>query len=173
MKGYKCNLKIDELNKKRQHFWEVKTNKNEPNWITWKIIKRATLFDELKASLLLNEYNIKPLKGCINHLIDENGNEYKVPNYCINDPYYVKDLDNTNIVEEKIKIRFYGNQQNFKLEVNNKITGKELKNEIIKYLHLEENKKIRLFEGGAEIKDNELLSQHKLSADKPVFLVIN
>ena len=174
MKAYKCDLKIDELNKKRQDFWEVKTNRNEPNWITWKIIRRAINFDEFKASLLLNEYNIKPLKGCINHLVDEKGNEYKIPNYCINDPYFVKNLDNTNVIEKKIEITIYGNNQlNFKLEVVNKITGKELKNEIIKYLKLKKNKTIRLFESGSEIKDNELLSQHKLGDNKPVFLIIN
>ena len=173
MKGYKCNLTIDELNKKREYFWKDKTNKNGPNWITWKIIHRAIKFDEFKASLLLNEYNIKPLKGCINHLIDKNGNEYKIPNYCINDPYFEKKLENNDVLEESITIRLYGGQQDFKLDLSNKLTGKELKDEIIKYLNLEENKTIRLFENGSEIKDNHFLSQHKLNNEKSVFFIIN
>jgi hypothetical protein len=28
----------------------------------------------------------------INFLIDEFGNEYRIPNYCINDPYFEKNL---------------------------------------------------------------------------------
>lgn len=28
MKAYTCNLKIDELNKKREYFWSIKTNIN-------------------------------------------------------------------------------------------------------------------------------------------------
>ena len=74
MKAYKCDLKIDELNKKRDHFWEVKTNHKTKNWPTWNTIKRAVLFDEFRSSLLLEEYKITPINGCINHLVDSKGN---------------------------------------------------------------------------------------------------
>ena len=88
MKGYKCNLKIDELNKKREYFWNIKTNYKNKNWKIWDVIKRAVLFDELRATLLLEEYNIKTVNGCINHLIDSDGNYYRIPNYCINEPSF-------------------------------------------------------------------------------------
>jgi len=55
MKGYKCDLKIDELNQKREHFWKVKTNTKNKNWIVWSTIKRALKYDEKRASLLLEE----------------------------------------------------------------------------------------------------------------------
>ena len=90
MKAYKCDLKINELNSLRQRFWKVKTNHNNKNWITWDVIKRAVSFDELRASILLEEYQIKPVDGCINHLIDSNGNDYKIPNFLINEPYFEK-----------------------------------------------------------------------------------
>lgn len=172
MRAYKCDLKIDELYKKREIFWKIKTNRNENNWITWKIIHRAVSYDEMRANLLLEEYKIKTVNGCINHLIDENGNHYKIPNYCINEPYFEKELENENIKEEKITIHIYGNQSNFMIEVNNNLNGKELKNKIIKYLNLNENKILRLFVGGIEIKDSNFLYQYKINKERPVFLLI-
>ena len=172
MRAYKCDLKIDELYKKREIFWKIKTNPNGNNWITWKIIHRAVSYDEMRANLLLEEYKIKTVNGCINHLIDDNGNQYKIPNYCINEPYFEKVLENDNIKEEMITIHIYGNQLNFMLEVNNNLNGKELKNKIIKYLNLNENKIVRLFVGGIEIKDSNFLYQYKINKERPVFLLI-
>ena len=126
----------------------------------------------MRANLLLEEYKIKTVNGCINHLIDENGNQYKIPNYCINEPYFEKVLENDNIKEEMITIHIYGNQLNFMLEVNNNLNGKELKNKIIKYLNLNENKIVRLFVGGIEIKDSNFLYQYKINKERPVFLLI-
>ena len=99
MKGYKCDLKINELNKLREHFWEVKTNHCNKNWVVWNTIKRAVEYDESRSSLLLKEYNIKPVNGCINHLVDSKGNYYKIPNYCINDPYFEKIIVDENNVK--------------------------------------------------------------------------
>ena len=100
MKGYKCDLKINELNELRGHFWEVKTNHCNKNWVVWNTIKRAVEYDESRSSLLLKEYNIKPVNGCINHLVDSKGNYYKIPNYCINDPYFEKIIVDENNVKE-------------------------------------------------------------------------
>ena len=109
MRGYKCDLKIDELNKLRNYFWEIKTNTNNKNWLVWDTIRRALSYDELRASLLLQEYEIKTADGCINHLIDSKGNHYYIPNYCINEPYYEKTvLNEKNVEEKKIKMKFYG-----------------------------------------------------------------
>ena len=92
MKGYTCNLKINELDNLRENFWKIKTNYKNKNWLVWETIQRAVTFDELRASILLEEYNIQTVNGCINHLVDSKGNYYKIPNYCINDPYFVKNL---------------------------------------------------------------------------------
>ena len=58
MKGYKCDLIIDELNKKREQFWKIKTNTKNKNWIVWSTIKRAVAKDEERASILLEEYKL-------------------------------------------------------------------------------------------------------------------
>ena len=124
MKGYRCNLKVDELNKLREHFWEVKTNSKNNNWLVWNTIKRAVSFDELRASLLLEEYEIKTVDGCINNLIDSKGNHYKIPNYCINDPYFEKiEIYEKKVEEKMIKIKLYGWKE-FIMEISNKKLAK-------------------------------------------------
>lgn len=174
MKAYICNLKIDELNKKREYFWSIKTNINTKNWRTWKIIHRAVLSDEIRSSLLLEEYNIKPVEGCINHLIDDKGNHYKIPNYCINDPYYEKiKNEEDNLKEDRIILRFYGINICFELEANNQIKGIELKMKIKKERNNYANKNIRLFESGSEIKDDDYLYKHNLNHEKPILIILN
>ena len=172
MKGYKCDLKINELNKLREHFWEVKTNHCNKNWVVWNTIKRAVEYDESRSSLLLKEYNIKPVNGCINHLVDSKGNYYKIPNYCINDPYFEKIIvDENNVKEEKIKIKLYG-WKNLEIEINNKLKGKDLKNEIKMKEKIEEDNIIKLFYKGAEIKDDDYLYKHDLNENYPVMLKV-
>lgn len=172
MKGYKCHLVIDELNKLREHFWETKTNTKNKNWLLWKTIKRAISFDELRASILLEEYNIKPVNGCINHLIDSEGNEYRIPNYCINEPSFeIENVNEKDIKEEKIKLKFYG-WKNIEIEVSNKLKGKELKNEIKIREKVEDGKSIRLFYRGKEIQDNEFLYSHDLNVTMPIMLLV-
>ena len=172
MKAYKSDLKIDELNKKRQHFWEIKTNHNNKNWIIWNIIKRAVLYDEFRSKLLLEEYNINTVNGCINHLIDSKGNEYIIPNYCINEPYFEKKTEDVNnIKEEKVNLKIYG-WKKFDMEVNNKLKGKELKKEIKIRENIEEDKIIRLFYRGSEILDEDLMYNHDLNVDIPIMLLV-
>jgi len=172
MKGYKCDLKINELNQLRKHFWEVKTNHSNKNWVVWDTIKRAVEFDESRSSILLEEYSIKPVNGCINHLVDSKGNYYKIPNYCINDPYFEKIIvDENNIKEEKTKIKLYG-WKNLEIEINNKLKGKDLKNEIRMKEKIEEDYIIKLFYKGAEIKDDDYLYKHDLNENYPVMLKV-
>ena len=172
MKGYKCDLKINELNKLREHFWEVKTNHCNKNWVVWNTIKRAVEYDESRSSLLLKEYNIKPVNGCINHLVDSKGNYYKIPNYCINDPYFEKIIvDENNVKEEKIKVKLYG-WKNLEIEINNKLKGTDLKNEIRMKEKIEEDYIIKLFYKGAEIKDDDYLYKHDLNENYPVMLKV-
>ena len=172
MKGYKCDLKINELNKLREHFWEVKTNHCNKSWVVWNTIKRAVEYDESRSSLLLKEYNIKPVNGCINHLVDSKGNYYKIPNYCINDPYFEKIIvDENNVKEEKIKVKLYG-WKNLEIEINNKLKGTDLKNEIRMKEKIEEDYIIKLFYKGAEIKDDDYLYKHDLNENYPVMLKV-
>ena len=177
MKAYKCDLTIDELNKRKEKFWNTVTDcNNNKNWKNWNVIRRAITYDEVRGSILLNEYDIKCKNGCIDHLIDKEGNEYKVPNYCINEPYFERELGKEDIKDDINNIIFYGNYKgnifNFDFKVSNKLTGKELKNIIKNKRELDINTNIRLFEKGFEIKDEDYLYQHKLNHNSNVLLVI-
>ena len=162
MPAYKCDLKIDELNKKREDFWSSKTKLKSK----WKIIHQACIYDHINAEEFLFKNNIKTLNGCINICIDEQGNVFRVPNYCINDPYFELELlnkDESN--EEKIEIKLFDvvNQKQNKLNVLDSITGGELIEKYANEENIDLNKnKIRLLFGGGIIKENETLFQHKV-----------
>ena len=174
MKAYKCDLKIDELNKLRKEFWDIKTNYKNKNWKVWDTIKRAVSFDEMRASLLLEEYQIKTVNGCINYLIDSNGNYYNIPNFCINEPYFEKNkisTDANSIKEEKLKLKIYG-WKNIELEISNKAKGKDLKNEMKIKENIESDKIIRFFYKGSEIKDEDFLYNHDLNENNPIMSLV-
>ena len=176
MKAYKSYLSLEDLNKRRQQFWDKKTNPKNPNWTIWKIIHQAINYDEHRASLLLEQYNICTENGCINNLIDEKGNKYKIPNYCINDPYYERNLvkeDNNKKKIIKVKFYSYGGNPPIELDIESQWTAKELKEKYKEFEKIDMNKKIRLFICGIEIKDNQYLYQHNLNEEKPIYVIIN
>ena len=129
MKGYKCNLPIDDLNRLRDEFWRSRTNNIE----IWEKIHLACVYDDhIKAEEYLHENNIEAFAGCINHCIDSVGTDYHVPNFCINDPYFelgaIPANDDENHKEKiLVTILDVGNSKVNGLEVNEDMTGKELK----------------------------------------------
>ena len=162
MPAYKCDLKIDELNKKREDFWSSKTKLKSK----WKIIHQACIYDHINAEEFLYKNNMKTIEGCINMCTDNQGNIFRVPNYCINDPHFQLELlDKEESKCEKIEIKLFDvvNQKQNKMTILDNITGEEL---IEKYAS-EENidlskNKIRLLFGGGIINNNETLFQHKV-----------
>ena len=165
MKGYKCNLKIDDLNKKRDLFWGTRNSNTTPNYKIWRIINQACVYDELRANMLLEENELTTADGCINHIIDKKGNHYIVPNYCINDPYFEKEFKYDNDKkEEKIKLILYevSTNTNTEIEISNLAKGSQLIEEYKKKVKIPNNYHIRLFYSGSEIKDNHLLYQFNL-----------
>ena len=165
MKGYKCDLPIDKLNKKRDEFWDLKNSRDNENYKIWRVINQACVYDELRANMLLEEYGLTTESGCINHIIDQDGNHYHIPNYCINDPFFERQYKvKKNIEEKKVKIKLFEPTGNINEEqtVNNTITGKELKELFKKEHNIGDNFNLRLFFGGMEIKDDHFLYQHHL-----------
>ena len=166
MPGYKCNLKIDELNKKREEFW---ASKNKLNINKWKIIHQACIYDHINAEDFLYKNNIKTLKGCINNCLDEQGKLYRVPNYCINDPtFQLELLNNDNSKKEKINIFLndVASQVKKNYKVFDDITGKELIGMYCDDENIDKNKfNFKLIFGGGIIKENETLFQHKVKND--------
>ncbi len=160
MKGYKCSLNIDELNVLRERFWQVKINLNE----RFKFLRQAVLYDSKKCEDYIIKNGFYTIDGCINHCSDNTKYNYIIPNYCINDPYFEKQLDDIEPNREKKKIIIYlrKNDDKEKLEIFDDISGKDLKEKYIDVKNLKNISSIRLFFGGNEIKDNDLLYQHKI-----------
>ena len=169
MRGYKCNLQIDKLNKKRQEFWNKKNSHWTPNYKIWRVINQACVYDEYRANVILEEYNLTTFNGCINHIIDKKGNHYNVPNYCINDPFFEKEYTiKENLEKKEININLYevANNTNTILEVNNLITGLELKKLFCKKNNISfDDFNIRMFFPGMEISIEHFLYQYNIKND--------
>ena len=169
MKGYKCNLQIDTLNKKRDEFWGTRNEHGAPNYKIWRVINQACVYDEYRANVLLEEYNLTTYDGCINHIVDKKGNHYIIPNYCINDPYFEKEYKIKNDVEEKkLKINLYEVATNTTsaLEVTNLMSGKQLKKLFCEKNKISQNEfNIRMFFAGSEITNEHYLYQYNLKND--------
>jgi len=171
MKGYKCNLQIDKLIQKRDDFWTIR-NRHEPenpNYKTWRIINQACVYDEYRANMLLGEANLRTFEGCINHIVDEKGNHYIVPNYCINDPYFEKEFKiQQNVEKKKLKINLYevANNKNTPVEVSNLISGEELKKLFCEKNNVSFNYfNIRMFFSGIEVSNDHFLYQYNIQND--------
>ena len=166
MKGYKCNLQIDKLNQKRDEFWNKRNSHGNPNYKTWRVINQACVYDEYRANVLLEEYNLTTFNGCINHIVDKKGNHYNIPNYCINDPYFEKEYKiQENIEKKELKINLYevANNTTSILEVNNLITGLELKKLFCKKNNISfDDYNIRMFFAGIEISNEHFLYQYNI-----------
>ena len=175
MKAYKCTLKLEQLQKLREKFWTKKLNKDNKNYVNWSIIQKAIILDDPRDIYYLEHFQIEPINGCIRHCKDKEGNTYYIPNYCINDPYFERDLENSKnepIEEKEIKVKIYKNGETkpLFLVVSNKLTGKDLKEQYRLNNLLDNDKKIRIFIYGIEIKDEDYLYQHNLTEDKPIFM---
>lgn len=167
MQGYKCDLPINKLNEKREKFWSVRSSRLNPNYKVWRLINQACVYDELRANMLLEEYELTTATGCINHIVDKSGNHYFVPNYCINDPYFekqyeVKDKDDVKKVDYVLHLYECTSNTNIKVSVSNTITGKELKSIFKEQAKLDDDIRLRLFFSGMEITDDHFLYQHNL-----------
>ena len=173
MKGYICNLPIDELLNLREEFWSSKNYKN--NHI-WSKIREACLYDEYRSNICLEKNKLKTYDGCINHLIDENGIHYFIPNFCINEPYFEKDFAiKENYIQKNINIILYETTLFVKVNIciSNMSTGKELKEIFAKKESIDlKKRKLRMFFGGNEIKDEHLLAQHGLDDEFKIQVMI-
>lgn len=119
--------------------------------------------------MILEEYHLTTAEGCINHIIDEEGNHYHIPNYCINDPYFEKELKvDANVEERTLRLKLFevSGNLNIEIETTNLATGKDLKKEFRKKAKIPLRQfSFRLFFAGNEIKNDQFLYQYKLDDD--------
>ena len=169
MPAYKCNLKINQLEKKRDQFWKShKTHIKQ-----WNIIHQAVVYPHIKSEEFLASYGFKTLDGCINMCVDPEGNVFRVPNYCINDPYFELELlpKNGGNSSKMLNITLIDatRKNNLNLNVSENTTGKELIDLYAKKKNINLNNfVIRLLYGGGIIRNNETLYQHKVKSGQMI-----
>jgi hypothetical protein len=175
MKGYRCEIPINELNKIREEFWLNK----QKSGIIWKTIRQACVMDDIRAESIIKSIGLKPAAGCINELKDKSGNLFRIPNYCINDPYFEKiitiDDEKSQKIPEKISVNLYNLYLNkyYKVEIYDTFTGKDIKQLYCKLEDLNSAEyKIRLLFGGAEVADNHELYKHNVKNDYTIQILI-
>ena len=163
MPAYKCDLKINQLEEKRKKFW--KSHKKHIK--QWNIIHQACIYPHIKAEEYLASNGFKTLDGCINMCVDREGNVFKVPNYCINDPYFEIELlpKNGGNANNLLNITLFdiSNNKKININVNETSTGKEIIELYAQKNNINLNKNmIRLLFGGGIIRNDETLYQHKV-----------
>ena len=169
MKGYKCTLQIDKLNQKREEFWNLRNAHGAPNYKTWRIINQACVYDEYRANVLMEEYNLRTFDGCINHIVDKYGTHYFVPNYCVNDPYYEKEFkieENIEKVDLKLNLYEVATNKTTIIETNNLVNGAELKKIFCEKNNISMDEyNIRMFFAGNEIANEHFIYQYHIKND--------
>ena len=121
----------------------------------------------MKCEDYLIKNGFTTINGCVNQCTDYTKYIYQIPNYCINDPYFEKELVKVEPDRKKNRINIFlklGDEKE-KFTFDDDITGKEIKDEYAKRKKLDldiHHQKIRLFFGGNEIHNNEYLYQHKV-----------
>ena len=169
MKGYKCNLQIDKLNQKREEFWNLRNAHGAPNYKTWRLINQACVYDEYRANVLMEEYNLTTFDGCINHIVDKYGIHYIIPNYCINDPYFEKEFkvdENVKKVDLKLNLYEVATNTNTIINTNNLINGEELKKIFCEKNNISmDDYNIRMFFAGGEILNDHFVYQYNIKND--------
>ena len=151
MKGYKIDLPIDKINKKPDKFSDQKNSRSNENYKTWKILNKACVFDELRANILLEKYDLNTESGWINHIIEQNENNYHIPNCRINDPYferqYKSNIKKGKYWRKKGKIKLFEPMGNINEEkaVTNIMIRKELKDLSKKEHEIGDNFNLKLF----------------------------
>ena len=174
MPAYKCDLKIDQLKIKRNEFWNSHKNHSKQ----WNIIHQACIYPHIKAEEYLAMHRFRTLDGCINMLVDMEGNIYRIPNYCINEPYFEKQLlpKNGGNSKNQLTIVLFDviNNKKVKYVVNENTTGEEIINLYSKQKRIDLKKyTIRLLYGGGLIRNNETLYQHKVKNGQMIQISIS
>ena len=169
MKGYKCSLHIDVLNKKREEFWNLRNAHGAPNYKTWRIINQACVYDEYRANVVMEENNLTTYEGCINHIVDRNGVHYIIPNYCINEPYFereFKEKEDVKKIDLRLNLYEVSLNKTTTIDTNNLISGEELKKIFCEKNNISMDEyKIRMFFAGNEIQNEHFMYQYNIKND--------
>lgn len=146
---------------------KIAKSTNKKNQNIWKILNNAVRMDYVKSENYLKQNNITLINGCINNCKNIDGILYFIPNFCINDPYFEKEILPEIQIKSPRKLNLYlydlYENKKFSIKVSSDIKGLEIKKILAELANITiENYSIRILFGGAEINDSHFLYQHKL-----------
>ena len=106
---------------------------------------------------------------------DKQGYIFNVPNFCINDPVYIKEYDNVEPPKEEmynIVMCDILKSKEITVEISNYLSGEELAQVFLKKIKEDPSKfKVRMVYQGHEIVYEHLLYLHKIDPQNPKVLV--
>ena len=174
MKGYISPISKEDLEKKRNSFWGTRIEGNEQTWNFLRELCQMPQGEEENIIPMLEAYNLVPYKDCINITYDSLGGLYEIPNYCINDPYKYEieeEEKKERPPEEKLTFHLRKGVHQTRIKCSNYSSVQKIKEKFAKRNNFEE-KKIRFFFYGKELKDNYELWYYNISEDCVVMVMI-
>ena len=157
--------------KLREDFWASKSQHSR----IWRTIRTLCETEAETAEQLLEASGLFLIEGTLRILRDNNGNIYQIPNFCINDPLYIKEYDKVEKSKEEIYqilLSDIFHNKEYKVELSSYNTGEDL---ALKFLDLigknKENIKVRMVYQGHEILYDHQLFLHKIDSQNPKVLV--
>ncbi|KRX09883.1 hypothetical protein PPERSA_05275 [Pseudocohnilembus persalinus] len=161
--SYKVKVTKEQLERKRQEFWETRVEGKQQ---TWQALKSAVESDEKLAIGLLAAAGIKLVNRSIQISYDDTGHKYDIPVFCINDPYSCeaeppteKGL-NKQFNQKQIEIIMRCSKlegKDVKRNIDNSTSIKDLKDDFAKELEGQKYEKLRFFVSGRELMDHHLI----------------
>lgn len=115
--------------------------------------------------MYLKKHNLTTVNGKINELMDMRNRIFKIPNYCINLPFFEKEIHQVDESHQikKMSIILYDVYENKKTIINitDNIQIKDIKQKYSEHNKIDSSKeKLRLLFGGSELKDENFLYQY-------------
>ncbi|KAM3136691.1 Ubiquitin domain-containing protein 2 [Paramecium bursaria] len=158
-KAYISYISEQELQKFRNHFWETRVEGQQE---IWQILRNVVKEDIQNAKAMIEAMDIKLINNSLQSVYDHKGKRYDIPIFCINDPqkYDVREQIKSGVGLIPILVRSPKfNGQDLKIEIDLQNQVEVLKNQIKEQKQV---KTLRLFFGGMELKDKNLLSEYNL-----------
>jgi hypothetical protein len=172
MKGYISIVTKEELEKRRRAFWGTRIEGNSQVWNFLKELCELPLGEEKNMKAMLEANEITPLQKCINVTYDKAGEDYEIPNYCINEPVSY-DLPEMHVKKPDKKLICFHVRKGIKQikikSPNNALVDKIKRNIANKMEVKEEN--IRMFFGGKELKNGNELWKYNIDDNCVVILL--
>ena len=172
MKAFKSPVTKEELKQRREAFWGTRIEGDAGVWQFLKELCELPINEDENIKPMLEANEITPLKNCLNVTFDRGGEVYKIPNYCINEPY-TYDLPESHIKRpEKKKISFHGRKggEQFKIKTENYTKVDSIRKNIGKKFEKDPHL-VRLFFRGKEMKDGNELWQYNVQDDDVIIIM--